>query len=108
LEVLVERLRTDGGVLLRFAAERLRHPELAAEFDRSVVGAKRAHVHRLVTAAVARGELPAGTDVELVAELGPALIWHRALHGWPLPADLVARVLDIILPSPPPRARPRR
>ncbi|MEY2435292.1 MAG: hypothetical protein QOF97_128 [Acidimicrobiaceae bacterium] len=98
---LVERLRgPDGQVLLTFAAERVRHPELASEFQRSVIGAKRAHVRDLLSGAIARGELPEDTDVQLLAETGPALIWHHALNGLPLTDDLPTRILAVILPSP--------
>ena len=99
LRGMVARLRSaDGPVLLAFAVERLLHPELAAEFERSVVGAKRAHARRLVTSAIERGELPADTDVDLVAEAGPALVWHHALHGLVLDDDLPARILTLVLP----------
>jgi AcrR family transcriptional regulator len=101
LRVMVERLRgPDGPVVLAFAAERIRHPELSAEFQRSVIGAKRAHMQALVTAAVDRGDLPADTDVQLVAEAGPAFIWHHALNGLPLTDDLPSRIVDLVLPRP--------
>jgi AcrR family transcriptional regulator len=99
LRAMVDRLRgADGPVLLAFAAERLHHPELAAEFERSVIGAKRAHVRNLIIAAVRRGELPADTDVDLTTEVGPALVWHHALHGLALSEDLPARILTLVLP----------
>jgi AcrR family transcriptional regulator len=100
LRAMVDRLHSPAGpVLLAFAAERLRHPELAAEFERSVIGAKRAHARSLIAAAVDRGELPADTDIELVAEAGPALVWHHALHGLPLTDDLPARILTLVMPQ---------
>jgi AcrR family transcriptional regulator len=99
LQAMIDRLRGDAGpVLVAFVAERLRHPELAAEFQRSVVGAKRAHAQRLVAAAIERGDVPPYADVELIAESGPALIWHHALHGLPLTDDLPARILELVLP----------
>jgi AcrR family transcriptional regulator len=99
MRVMVERLRSaDGQVLLTFAAERIRHPELSAEFQRSVIGAKRAHMRDLIAGAVERGDLPADTDVQLVAECGPAIIWHHALNGLPLTDDLPTRIVDLILP----------
>ena len=58
----------------------------------------RQHLRHLVRAAVARGELPAGTDVELVAEMVPAVIWHHALYSLPMGEDLVDRVLSVVLP----------
>ncbi len=100
LQALVEHLRgREGKVLITFMAERLRHPELAAEFERSVIGKKRAHIRKLLRAAIRRGDLPANTDVELVAEAGPALLWHNAIFGLGLGEDLLDRILGIVLPA---------
>jgi AcrR family transcriptional regulator len=99
LRIMLERLRSpDGHVLLAFAVERVRNPELGAEFQRSVIGAKRAHMRSLIAGAVERGELPADTDAQLVAESGPALIWHHALNGLPLTDDLPTRIVALVLP----------
>lgn len=100
LQPLVERLRgSDGPVLIAFMGERLRHPDLAAEYERSVIGAKRAHMRTLVRGAVQRGDLPADSDIDVIAEMGPALLWHHALHGLPLTDDLPDRILATVLPE---------
>src|SRR3954466_7284245 len=57
----------DGALMTAFVVERMRHPELQAEFDRMFTSSKRDHLRRLVSAAIARGDLPADTDVDLVA-----------------------------------------
>lgn len=102
LEALVERLRgPDGTLLITFLGERLRHADLADEFERSVIGAKRAHIRKLIRAAIRRRDLPADSDIELIAEAGPALLWHHALHGLPLSDDLPERILTLVLPPPP-------
>jgi len=99
LHGLIDKLRSDRGpVLLAFLAERLRYPELAEEFNRSVVGAKRAHARRLVKSAIDRGELPADSDVDLISEAGAALVWHHALYGLALTHDLPERIIDLVLP----------
>jgi len=99
LQGLIDKLRSDSGpVLLAFLAERLRYPELAEEFNRSVVGAKRAHARGLVTSAIERGELPADSDAELISEAGVALVWHHALYGLALTDDLPERIIDLVLP----------
>jgi AcrR family transcriptional regulator len=99
---LFDRLRgPQGRLLVTFAAERARHPDLAAEFDRAVVGRKRVHVRRLLEAAAERGELPPGADLELMAEAGPALLWHHALHGLGFPDDLLDRIIDLVLGTRP-------
>jgi AcrR family transcriptional regulator len=100
LQRMIDKLRSDDGpVLIAFAAERLRNPELAAEFERSVIGAKRAHSRRLITAAIERGDLPADSDVEVIAESGPAIVWHHALQGLPITDDLPGRIIDMVLPT---------
>jgi AcrR family transcriptional regulator len=98
---LLERLRgADGKLLTTFAVERFRNPDLAEEFDRSVVGTKRQHLRRLIRAAIDRGELPADADVELITEAPAAFLWHHALYALPLTEDLLDRILELVLPTP--------
>ena len=100
LQPLVDRLRTpDGPVLTALMAERFREPELATEFERSVVGRKREHVRRLIHAAIERGELAVDTDVELLAESPGAIVWHHALNNLPFDDGFAARVVDHVLGS---------
>jgi AcrR family transcriptional regulator len=95
---LLERLRgEDGRLLTTFAVERFRFPELAAEFDRSVIGKKRGHIRQLIADGIARGELPEDADVELIAEAPAALLWHHALYGLPLDEALLDRIVDLVL-----------
>src|SRR5690606_7471539 len=63
----------DGQLIAVFTAERLRNPDLAAAFDELHVNSRRAHLNHLVQQAVDRGDLPADSDVELLAEVGPAI-----------------------------------
>lgn len=101
LRGMVERFRgPDGAVLVAFAAERVRHPELAAEFERSVIGNKRRHVRELLQAAIDRGQLPADADTELIAEAGPALVWHHALNRLPMSRNLPDRIVALVLGPP--------
>jgi AcrR family transcriptional regulator len=100
LHAMIARLvGPDGKLLITFAAERVRFPELAAEFDRSVIGDKRRHMHAVLRAAIERGELSADADVELLAEVGPALVWHHALYGLPMDAELPERIIAVVLAS---------
>lgn len=100
MQPLIDRLRGDDRKLLTtFALERLHDPDLQEQFNRSVIGKKRDHLRHLVASAVERGELPADADVELVAELPPALIWHHALYGLSLEGNLLERILDLVLPK---------
>jgi AcrR family transcriptional regulator len=101
LAKLMNLLRSDvGPVLLAFAAERVRYRHLDDEFKRSVIGAKRAHIRHLITSAIERGVLPADIDVEVIAEAGPALLWHHALNHLALTDDLPRRIIEVLLPSP--------
>jgi len=92
----------EGPIMMAFVSEKARHPELRAEFERVFVSERRAHLHRIVTEAVERGELPASTDVDLVAEAGPAMLSHRLLvHDGVLERDLPQRIVDFLLgPTP--------
>jgi AcrR family transcriptional regulator len=100
MQPLIDRLRGDDAKLLTmFAVERLREPELQEQFTRSVIGKKREHLQHLVASAVERGDLPADVDVELIAEVPPALIWHHALYGIPMGDDLLERILNLVLPA---------
>lgn len=95
---LFERLRGDDRRLLAtFSADRFHHPDLAAEFDRSVIGKKRSHLRHLVRSAIDRGELPADADLDLIAEAPAALLWHHALYDLAMDDDLLDRILDLVL-----------
>ncbi len=98
LAKLIGLLRGDlGPVLLAFSGERVRHPALDDEFKRFVIGAKRAHIRHLLTSAIERGDLPAGADIDVIAEAGPALVWHHALNRLPLTDDLAGRIVDLVV-----------
>lgn len=98
LEALLAALRgPNARLLITLFAERVRNPELDAEFAQSVIGKKRQHLRHLIREAVGRGELPRDTDVEIAAEVGPALMWHHALNNLPLDSDLARRAVDLVL-----------
>jgi len=86
--------------MVTFIAEKARYPELRAEFERAFVGDRRAHMQRIFRAAVERGDLPRDTDVDLIAEAGPAMLVHRyLLHGGELDPTLPKRIVELLLPS---------
>jgi AcrR family transcriptional regulator len=87
-----------GPLMAAFAAEKFRYPELRDEFDRVVVAGRRAHLRRIVAAAVERGDLPSTTDVELFADTGPALLWHGLTVRNDLGDDLPERIVRQLLP----------
>jgi AcrR family transcriptional regulator len=99
LRAMVDALRgIDGGLMSAFTAERIRHPELAATFDRQFVENRRAHLRRIVQDAVDRGDLPTTTDVELLANVGPALLMHELVFGREVTRDLADRIVTQFLP----------
>ncbi len=100
LRNLLEAMRgVDGRLMTTCVSERARHPDLADELNRSVVTERRAFVRQLVEQALERGDLPAGTDTELVADVGFAVLWHRLTMGQaPLSDDLPERIVAQVLP----------
>ena len=87
-------LGPNGALLATFMAERLRHPALAEAFEAQYMSEKRARLRRRVRSAVARGELPPDTDVDLLAGVGPALmIYEYVQRGGRLPRDLPDRIV---------------
>jgi hypothetical protein len=89
----------DGQLMAVFTAERVRHPDLANAFHTRFVAQRQAHLRRLVRNAVARGELPEDTDVELIAEVGPAIMLHQFVqNGGRLRRDLADRIVRQFLP----------
>ncbi len=96
-QVLQSALETmtgeDGQLMAAFAAEKSRHPELRDEFERVFVAERRARVRQLIARGVASGQLPASTDVELLAEAGFAILWHRLSLQRPLSPDLPERIV---------------
>ena len=89
----------DGAIMAAFAAEKFRHGELREEFDRTFVADRRRHMRMLIERGVTEGLLPPGSNVELLAEVGPALLWHRLTmrHGG-LPDDLPEQLVEQFLP----------
>src|SRR3546814_11398426 len=76
LRPLVTRLRgPDGKVLVTLAVERVRNPDLAAAFERYVIGAKRNHLRQLVSAAADRGDPSPAPTLDLHTAARPPTTW---------------------------------
>jgi AcrR family transcriptional regulator len=100
---LLEKFQRDGDIMRAFAAEHGRHPELAEAFRATFLSERRAIAQDMLRRGVARGELPADSDIELLADVGPALLWHRVtISGLPLDDDLGDRIISQFFPSPGP------
>jgi AcrR family transcriptional regulator len=97
---MLETLKgADGAIMAAFTAEKFRHDELSEEFDRTFVAERRLHMRVLIERAVAQRLIPPDSNVELLAEVGPALLWHRFTmrHGL-LPDDLPEQIVAQFLP----------
>jgi AcrR family transcriptional regulator len=89
---------TDGGLMAAFTIERIRHPELGEAYDRLFVADRRAALRRMVGRAVERGDLPPNTDIELIIDVGPALMLHFFVrHNGRLPRGFADRIADQFL-----------
>jgi AcrR family transcriptional regulator len=96
-EALLAKFRRDGDVLRAFAAATSQSSELADAFQRTFLDERRAAVREVLARGVARGELPPDADLELLGDLGSALMWHRlSISGAPLSDDLPERFADLV------------
>jgi hypothetical protein len=87
-----------GRIVSELIAEAHRDPEFATVWREHFVFERRRRGREAGERAVARGEIPAGTDVELLLDLVFGSLYHRLLHGHaPLTPDVAARVVDAAL-----------
>jgi AcrR family transcriptional regulator len=101
LRALIRYRRAQSDAIAALASEILANRELAEAFRRKLVSVLTAGFAAIVERAVARGELPASTDVELVAELPMALIhYHRVITGEPADEGLAKRIADQFFATP--------
>ena len=85
----------DGALIAVFTAERIRHPELGETYDRLIVEPRRERLRAIIQAGVDRGQLPADTDVALLASVGPALMLSEfTLRHGQLRRNLADRIVD--------------
>jgi AcrR family transcriptional regulator len=87
-------LGPNGALLATFMAERMRHPALAEAFEAQYVSGKHAKLRDMMGRAVARGDLPSDSDIDLLADIGPALmIYEFVQRGGKLRRDLPDRIV---------------
>jgi AcrR family transcriptional regulator len=73
--------RPYGRVIASFVARAQIDPAFAAEYRAQFVGRRRERGHSAFERAIARGEIPADTDVEAALDLLYGPFYHRVLHG---------------------------
>jgi AcrR family transcriptional regulator len=96
--VRVARGTPTGRALVGIVAEAQHDPELAEAWRQRVVGSIRAQHRLIIERAMERGEIPAGSDTELLMDMlyGPA--YHRLLQGHqPLTDRFVRRLVAMIV-----------
>jgi len=86
-------------VIVGVATAAMHDPVLAAALDDLVLSTPRHIIRSVLDRAVARGELPPGRDLSLVADAAIGLNLLRVVTGRPIDRVFVRRVLsDLILP----------
>jgi AcrR family transcriptional regulator len=87
-----------GRALTELVAHAQYDPDLAAAWRQRVVGPTRAQHRQVFERAIARGEIPTGSDVDVLMDLlfGPA--YHRLLNGHaPLSDRFIRRVVAMVV-----------
>jgi AcrR family transcriptional regulator len=78
-----------------------RDPELSAVFQDRFLGPRRHLARGILNRALARGDLGAGADPELLADILPAMVMHRVLVlGVPVGPVEIEQIIDhVVLPA---------
>jgi AcrR family transcriptional regulator len=97
--------RPYGRVIAALLTEVQTDPAFAAEYRQRVVEPRRDQARAVIRRAVERGEIAAGTQVEVVLDLLYGPLYHRLLHGHAdlddqFVSDVIDAVLDGIRPRP--------
>jgi AcrR family transcriptional regulator len=86
-------------VIVGVATAAARDPALAAALDDLVLATPRQVMRSVLDRAVARGEVPAGRDLSLIADTALGLNVLRVIGGRPIDRVWVRRILeDVVLP----------
>jgi AcrR family transcriptional regulator len=90
--------RPYGRVVAALLAEARTDPAFSAEYQRRMLEPRRDQARMIFAHAVARGELPAETKIEVAIDLLYGPLYHRLLHGHaPLDDEFVDDIVDMTL-----------
>jgi AcrR family transcriptional regulator len=90
--------RPYGRVVAALLTEAQTDPVFAAEYRQRFVEPRREQGREILRRAIERGEIPAGTKVEVALDLLYGSMYHRLLHGHaPLSDRFVRDVVDMVL-----------
>jgi len=106
LRALIRHRETRADWLQALAGEVMVNPELAGVFRRQVAEGLLSGFHVIVGRAVDRGELPPGTDIDLLAMLPLALLHHLRLAGEPIDGRQAKRIADQFFAARPGQPEP--
>jgi AcrR family transcriptional regulator len=96
-----------GRVIAGFVAQAQTDPEFATLYREHFVRPRRDATRPLLLRAIDRGEVAAGTDLEVTLDLLYGPIYHRLLHGHaPLNDRFVQQVIDAVIRAISPHGRP--
>jgi AcrR family transcriptional regulator len=97
-----------GRVIAGLVAQAQTDPEFATLYREHFVQPRRDATRPLLLRAIARGEVAAGTDLEVTLDLLYGPIYHRLLHGHaPLNDRFVQQVIDAVITAISPHALPQ-
>lgn len=104
LDRIINHMAAESPVVHTLLVEEARNPELSAAVRRTFLPERRAALRRVLRRGIDAGQFPEDTDVELVADAGPAMAWAylTRLREKP-PKNLAARVTRQFVPLPTPR-----
>jgi len=90
--------RPYGAVVAQLIAAAQADPAFAAEYRQRFVAPRRASARAALQRAQERGEIPAGTPMEVALDLVYGPIYHRLLHGHaPIDEQFVTDAIDLAL-----------
>jgi AcrR family transcriptional regulator len=90
--------RPYGRVIAALVAEAQADPAFAEQYRERFVEPRRDQARPILQRAIERGELPAGTDIELALDLLYGPLYHRLLHGHaPLDERFLGDLVDTVV-----------
>jgi AcrR family transcriptional regulator len=93
-------------ILIDLLAEATNDPSFGQAYRAHFVEPRRDQARAMFARAIARGEIPAGTDVEVATDLLWGPLYHRLFHGHaPLNDRFARKVVDTVLAGILPRDR---
>lgn len=96
LPVLISQAHDDATTDLLAPARE--HPEVTELLHQRLVRDRVAVLRGLLERAVVRGEVPAGRDLDLIASVGPAMVFYsKAFSDEPFSVAVMERVIDGVL-----------